>query len=410
MKLWLKVLIGLVLGVVVGAIFGQKAGYLRPIGDIFLALINMLVVLLVFSSMTVGITSIHDPKKLGRVGGKTLAVYLITTMIAIAIGLLFAFGFRPGEGVALPASQPVEIKEAPKVSEILLSIFPSNPVASMAEGDVLQVIVFSIFLGLAINFCGEKGKPLLRVIESLAETMYRLTSIVMGFAPIGVFAIMAAVAGTFGLKILLPLAKFLGTYYLACAVHVVIVFCGMLWLMARLNPWPFFKGMGDAILVALSTNSSSATLPVSMHCVQENLGVSKNIASFVVPLGSTINMNGTAMFQGLCTVFIAQAYGIHLGWGQLLTILVVATLSAVGAAGIPGTGYIMLFVVLKSVGLPVEGLLIIAGIDRIREMVSTVLNILGDAVTAVWVAKTEGELDVDQYNNAELVGFEESDV
>jgi dicarboxylate/amino acid:cation (Na+ or H+) symporter, DAACS family len=410
MKLWLKVLIGLVLGVIAGAIFGPKAAYLRPIGDIFLALINMLVVLLVFSSMTVGITSIHDPKKLGRVGGKTLLIYLLTTAIAIVIGLVFGYVFKPGVGVTLPSSQPIQIQEAPKISELLLSIFPSNPVASLAQGDVLQIIVFSIFLGLAINFCGEKGKPLLRVIESLAEIMYRLTSIVMAFAPYGVFAIMASVAGTFGLKILIPLAKFLGTYYLACALHVILVFCGILWLFARLNPWPFFKGMSDAILVAASTNSSSATLPVTLHCVQENLGVSKNIASFVVPLGSTVNMNGTAMFQGLCTVFIAQAYGIHLGWSQLITILVIATLSAVGAAGIPGTGYIMLFVVLKAVGLPVEGLLIIAGIDRVREMVSTVLNILGDAVTAVYVAKTEGELDIDQYYNAELVGFEESDV
>ncbi len=410
MKLWLKVLIGLVLGLVVGSAIGPKAEYLRPIGTIFLSLISMLVVLLVFSSMTVGITSIHDPKKLGRVGAKTLAIFFVTTLIAIVLGIGAAYVFKPGVGVVLPHSGPIEIHESPKISDILLSVVPNNPFASLAEGNVLQIIVFSIFLGIAINFSGEKGKPLLRVLEALAETMYRLTSIVMEFAPIGVFAIMASVAGTFGLGILIPLGKFLLTYYLACFVHLIFVEGAILLIGARLSPIPFIKGMGDAILLALSTNSSSATLPVTLHCVQANLGVSKNIASFVVPLGSTINMNGTAIFQGLTTLFVAQAYGIDLGWQALLTIVVTATLSAIGAAGIPGTGYIMLFVVLKSVGLPVEGLLIIAGIDRVREMVSTVLNVLGDAVTAVFVAKTEDELNIEQYNHAEVVGFEESDV
>lgn len=408
MKLWVKILIGLVLGMVTGVILGPSAIYLKPIGTIFLNLINMIVVPLVLSSMTVGITSIHDPKKLGRVGLKTILLYLTTTAIAIAIGLLFADIFQPGTGLSLTSTTASAVQEkAPTLSEILLSIIPSNPLVSMVEGNFLQIIIFAVFLGISINMAGEKGRPLLQAIESLADVMYRLTAIVMEFSPIGVFAIMAWVAGSFGIKVVLPLMKFLVAYYLACGVHVLVVFCGMLKFMARLSPWPFFRGMSDAIMVAFTTCSSSATLPVSLHCAQRNLGISNNIASFVLPLGSTINMNGAAIFQGMSTIFIAQAYDITLPWFSLLTIVVTATLSAIGAAGIPGTGFIMLSVVVASVGLPIEGLALLAGIDRIREMGSTVLNVLGDVVCAVYIAKQEGELDERQYYHKDLVEYSE---
>jgi len=410
MKLWVKILIALVLGVITGFLLGPQAEIFKPVGTIFLNLISMIIVLLVLSSMTVGITSIHDPQKLGRVGLKTLLLYILTTIIAIAFGIFFAKLFQPGLGLGLQATTEVNLGPTPSITEIILSIVPKNPIASLAEGNVLQIIVFALFFGVAINFAGEKGKPILEFLESLADVMYRLTSIIMEFSPIGVFAIMASVTGSFGIGVLVPLAKFLTTYYLACAVHVVIVFCGILWLLAKLNPIPFFKGMSDAIMVAFSTCSSSATLPVSMHCAQKNLGVSKNITSFVLPLGSTINMNGAAIFQGMSAVFVSQAYGIDLSWQALLTIVVTATLSAIGAAGIPGTGFIMLTVVFASVGLPIEGLALLAGIDRVREMVSTVLNILGDAVVAVYVAKQEGELDERQYNHDEIVELEGSDV
>jgi dicarboxylate/amino acid:cation (Na+ or H+) symporter, DAACS family len=412
MKLWVKILIALFLGVIVGVLLGPKAEYLKPIGYVFLSLINMIIVLLVLSSMTVGITSIHDPQKLGRVGLKTLFLYLSTTVIAILFGIGFAKLFGPGEGLnfAVKDVAAAAQEKTRTLGEILVSIIPHNPVASLVEGNVLQIIVFSLFLGLAINFAGEKGRPLLELMESLADVMYRLTSIVMEFSPYGVFAIMAWVAGSFGVEILLPLVKFLAVYYCACLVHVLVVFCGMLWFLARLNPWPFFRGMGDAIMVAFSTSSSSAALPVSMHCVQKNLGVSKHITNFVLPLGSTVNMNGAAIFQGMSTLFVAQAYGIDLGWQSLLTIVVTATLSSIGAAGIPGSGYLMLTVVFSSVGLPQEGLLVLASIDRIREMGSTVLNVLGDAVVAVYVAKQEDEIDERQYNHEDLVELEGSDV
>lgn len=249
----------------------------------------------------------------------------------------------------------------------------------------------------------------MEVLESLADVMYRLTAIIMEFSPFGVFAIMAWVSGSFGLVVLIPLLKFLLVYYAACLLHVFVVFCSILRFMAKLSPWPFFRGMRDAMMMAFSTCSSSATLPVSMHCVQQNLGVSKNITSFVLPLGSTINMNGSAIFQGMSALFIAQAYEITLGWQSLLTIVVTATLSSIGAAGIPGTGFIMLSVVFTSVGIPIEGLALLAGIDRVREMVSTVLNILGDAVCAVYIARNEGELDERQYYHEDLVEIEGSD-
>jgi dicarboxylate/amino acid:cation (Na+ or H+) symporter, DAACS family len=412
MKLWVKILIALLLGVIAGSLLGAKAEYLKPIGNIFLSLINMIIVLLVLSSMTVGITSIHDPQKLGRVGVKSFLLYLLTTIIAIAIGLFLAKTIQPGLGLNLRAENaaPIVIENTPSVSEMLLSIVPSNPIVSLVEGNMLQIIVFSIFLGIAINFSGPKGKPLLEFMESLADVMYRLTSIIMEFSPIGVFAIMAWVSGSFGLTVLIPLFKFLITYYFACLIQIIFVFCGGLWVFAKLNPLPFFRGMGDAIMMAFSTCSSSATLPVLMHCVQKNLGVSKNLAGFMLPLGSTINMNGAAIFQGMSAVFIAQAYGIELELQSLLVIVVTATLAAVGAAGVPGSGFIMLTVVFTSVGLPIEGLAILAGIDRVREMVSTVLNVLGDAFTCVLVAKQEGEIDERQYNHEDLVELEGSDV
>lgn len=403
MKLWMKIFIALVLGVIAGAILGENALYLKPIGQVFLGLINMIILPLVLASMTVGITSIHDPEKLSRVGLKTLCIYFATTVIAILIGMGAGYIFEPGVNLDLKTTGVIQEVDTPSLGDILLSIVPANPIASMAEGNILQVIVFALFLGLAINFSGPKGRPLLAVMESLADVMYRLTSIVMEFSPIGVFAIMAWVSGSFGLSILLPLLKFLILYYLACFFHMGTVFCGILKYMAKVKPLPFFKGMSDAIMMAFSTCSSSATLPVSMHCAQENLGVSKNISSFVLPLGSTINMNGSALFQGMAAVFIAQAYGLELSVQALVTIVVTATLGAIGAAGIPGTGFIMLTVVFSSVGIPIEGLALLAGIDRIREMISTVLNVLGDAVCAVFVAKQEGELDERRYYHKQLV-------
>lgn len=401
-------LIGLVLGTITGIFLKEKAAYLKPVGTIFLSLLNMLVVLLVFSSMTVGVTSINDVRKLGRVGFKTLGMYLGTTALAIVFGLIAAKLINPGLGVGLQLTGEASTHavETPSLSQMFLELVPTNPMGSLASGNILQVIVFSIFLGLGINFAGEKGKPLARALESLSEVMFTMTGIVMNIAPYGIFAIMAWVAGTFGVGILYPLLKLVLAHYLTCSLHLILVYGGILLFLAKLRVGPFFKGMTDAIALAASTTSSSATLPATLHCVEENLGVSKNIASFVLPLGSTVNMNGTAIFQGIAAVFISQAYGIDLGWQGLLVIVVTATLSAVGCAGIPGGGIVTLSIVLGSVGLPLEGIAIVAGIDRLRDIIGTVVNILGDAVVAVFVAKTEGELDVEQYNSGEYISYE----
>jgi dicarboxylate/amino acid:cation (Na+ or H+) symporter, DAACS family len=407
-KLWKKMLIGIGLGIGAGVILGPHAQWLKPFGSIFLSLLNMLVVLLVFSSMTVGITSITDMRKLGRVGLKTFLLYLGTTAVAIIFGLVAAYLIHPGVGITLNTGKEIRIHEAPAIFSILVDLVPSNPIGALANGHILQVITFSIFLGLGINFAGEKGKPLIRVLESLSEVMFKMTGMVMNLAPYGVFAMMAWVAGTFGVKVLVPLLKLILAHYVTCLFHLVVVFGGILICMAKVRVIPFFKGMSDAMTLAASTTSSSATLPVSLHCVEENLGVPKRIASFVLPLGSTVNMNGTAIFQGIASVFIAQAYGIELPWSSLLLIVITATLSAIGSAGIPGAGLVTLSIVLTSIGVPLEGIAVVAAVDRVRDIIGTVINILGDAVVAVYVAKSEGELNEERYNSEVYVSYQDA--
>lgn len=408
MKLWLKILIALGLGIATGLIVGPQAEALEPIGKIFMQMINMIIVLLVLASMTVGITRINDPKKLSRVGTKTLALFIFTTVISIFIGLGFAYFFQPGIGFPLESQGPLETGKTFDFGQMLISIIPTNPFASLVEGNMIQIIVFSLFLGISISFSGEKGRPLRELIESLAEIMYKLTGIVMEFSPIGVFAIMASVSGKFGGSVLILLAKLVWVYYLGAFLHLIVIFGGILLLFAKLHPLPFFRGMWDAVVMAFSTGSSSATLPVSMLCC-EKMGISKNVCSFVLPLGCTINMNGTAMFQALSAIFVAQAYGINLDMYHVVSIVITATLSAIGTAGIPGSGLIMLIGVLASAGLPKEAVILIAGIDRIRDMIGTVLNILGDAVVAAVVAKQEGELDESLYYRTDTLTLEESE-
>lgn len=405
MKLWVKIFIGMLLGVATGIILGEKAESLKPLGTLFLQLINMIIPFLILASMVTGITNIHDPKKLGRLGGKVVLIYLCTTVTAITLGIILADLFSLGASLSMEATAPIEQKSL-SIGDILLSLVPSNPVVSFVEGNILQIIVFAVFVGIAINFSAEKGKPLRDFFESLADVMYRLTSIIMEFSPIGVFGIMAWVSGTFGIALLLPLLKFVGVYYLACAFQMFVVYGALLKGVGKLRFRNFFKGMGDATMMAFSTCSSAATLPVAMHCAQENLGVSKNISSFVFPLGITMNMNGTAIFQAMSAVFIAKAYGISMDFSSYLTLTLTSILSAIGTAGVPGAGFIMLSVVLTSIGLPIEGLALLAGIDRIREMVSTVLNILGDAAVTVFIAKQEGELDEKRYYHTSTIELE----
>ncbi len=402
--LWGKILIGLVLGVIVGMVLKEKALYLKPIGTIFINGVKMLIVPLVFSSLIVGVTSVDDIGKMGRIGLKTIIIYFVTTVIAIAIGLGFSWITHPGAGVSLHAASGTvqAAQKAPSLVDTLVNIIPANPIGALAKGEILQIIVFAIFSGIAINLTGKKADPVKNFFNALAEIMYKLTSIVMEFAPYGVFALIACVIGQYGIEFLLPLLKVVATVYIACILHSLVILGGGIAFVGRLNPLRFFKGFLDATLVAFSTSSSSAALPVSLRCTQENLGCSKSISSFVLPLGATINMNGTAIYQGVCAVFIAQAYGIDLSLTSYITIVMTSILAAIGTAGVPGAGLIMLSLVLSSAGLPIEGIAIIAGVDRILDMARSCINVVGDGMATVLVAKSEKELDIKAYNSVHV--------
>jgi len=398
LPLWQKIVIGMLLGITVGIIFGEDAVVLKPIGSFFVNTIKMLIVPLVFCSIIVGITSMQDTSKMGRIGFKAVMFYLISTAVAISIGLVLGNVLQPGAGLGLVAQQAEVVKATPSLADTLVALVPTNPVSALAQGHILQIIVFAVALGVSLTLIGEKGKPAVAVFESLAEAMYKLTDLVMKLAPYGVFALMAWVAGKYGLTLLLPLMKVIGAVYLGSILHVLGVYSALIVFIAKLSPVQYFRGIVDAQVVAFTTTSSAGTLPVSMKCAREKLGVSKGVSSFVLPLGTTINMDGTALYQGVTTLFVAQAFGIDLGMPEYITIILTATLASIGTAGVPGAGLIMLTLVLTTVGLPVEGVALIAGIDRILDMARTTVNISGDIAASVIIAKSEKELDTTIYN------------
>ena len=397
--LWQQILVGLALGVVVGMLFKSLALALAPVGALFLNAIKMLIVPLVFVSLVAGITAMSDSAKLGRISVKTIAIYLLTTAFAVSIGLAFGTLFSPGEGMNMVASGSEEAKQAPSLVQILVGLVPTNPVMAFAEGNILQIIVFAIALGVSMNLIGEKAAPVVKLFDSLAEVFYKLTDLVMRFAPIGVFALIAGVVASHGIEVLLPLAGVIGVIYLASIAHMLLIYGGLIGGLARLSPLRFFRGIAPALAVAFSTSSSSGTLPVSIECARKNLGVSQGVAGFVLPVGATINMDGTAIYQGVLALFIAQAFGIDLNAGQYLMIILTATLASVGTAGVPGAGLIMLGLVLTSVGLPLEGVALIAGIDRSLDMARTTVNVAGDLMTTTLVGSSEKELDREIYNS-----------
>jgi len=400
--LWQKIVGALILGLMTGIIFGESAQALKPIGTLFINLIKMLIVPLVFVTLVTGIIAMEDLKKMQRVGFKTFIVYLATTAIAITIGLVVGIVLEPGVGVSLEAASSMTVKEAPTLIDTLLNIITKNPFSSFANGNVLQIIFFAIILGISINLSGEKGEPAKKFFTSMSEAMYKMTEIVMAFAPFGVFALMAWVSSSYGADVLLSLGKVIFGVYLAAIIHILITMAGGISFIGKLNPIKFFKGIITAQTVAFTSTSSSGTLPITTQNTTENLGVSKPIASFVLPLGATINMDGTALYQGVCAMFVAQAFGVQLGMEEYLVIILTSTLASIGTAGVPGAGLIMLTLVLTSVGLPIEGVAIIAGIDRILDMARTTVNVTGDAMTSVLIAKSENELDEDIYNGHKL--------
>ncbi len=411
--LWARVLGGLVLGGLFGLLMrkmgmsDQVTQFIKPFGDAFVRLIRMLIVPLIFSTLVAGVIAMGDPKKLGSLGGKAIALYLATTAIAVCLGLGMGTLVQPGVGVkyemaSVEAVAEVEQKleraeAAGGITARLLHIIPKNPVMAFAQADVLAVIFFSILFGVGILLTGKKGAPMAKIMDSASDIMIRITELVMQTAPFGVFALMAWVMATQGLDILDNLLKLAFALYLACFLQIIFVYGGIIRVLLRLPLIRFFRGVLDAQATAYSTASSAATLPVTIACVSDNLGVSKSVAGSILPLGATINMDGTAIYLGIVALFAAQALGIDLTMGHYVMVALFATLASIGAAGIPSAGLFLAASVLSVFGVTDEqAVLVIAFIlpfDRLLDMMRTVTNITGDAAIATMIAKSEGELD-----------------
>lgn len=387
------IMIGMVLGILGGIPFQKNpefaVTYIKPFGTLFLNLIKMIVVPVVLCSIISGVISMKDIRKVGSVGLKSVSFYLVTTAVAVTLGMVFANVSNVGTGLSLGAQDlTFEAVETPSLMDTLLNIFPSNAVEPLVTATMLQVIVLALFFGFGIILAGEKGEPLGRLVDSMTEVCLKIMGMIIQLSPIGVFALLLPVVAENGPSVLLPLLKLILVVYAGYLFHMLIVFSITSKSMAHISPKRFFKEMMPAMTMAFSSSSSVGTLPLNIECSQK-LGAKKEITSFVLPLGATINMNGTSIYQGVCAIFIANVFGIDLSITQQIMIVVTATLASVGTAGVPGSGVIMLSMVLQSAGLPLEGIALIAGIDRILDMGRTVVNITGDANCAVCISAME---------------------
>ncbi|MGK0443239.1 MAG: Na+/H+-dicarboxylate symporter [Bermanella sp.] len=369
------------------------------VGKIFVATLKLLVVPLVLVSLVCGAASLGSGKQLGRLGGKTVGLYLFTTAVAITLAMGFALLFEPGVGANLSSSAAVTINQASSFAQVMVDIFPSNPIAAMAEGKMLQIIVFALLLGMAVNHSGEAGQRIRDHFEDWNIVVLNLVTMLMKFAPYGVFALLFTLFARQGLGAIQELSVYFATVVLVLLLQALVVYPSLLSALGRLNPMTFLYKMRAVQLFAFSTASSNATLPVTLKTVEQRLGVDNRVASFSLPLGATLNMDGTAIMQGVATVFIAQAYGIDLSAMDLLTVIATATLASIGTAGVPGVGLVMLSMVLTQVGLPVEGIALIIGVDRLLDMMRTAVNVTGDAAVSCVVAKSEKQLNEGVFND-----------
>ena len=396
-KILAAMLFGAILGIILNNISVYNSlinqylsnGVFEVVGKLFVNSLKMLVVPLVFCSITVGITSLGNLSLMGRVGLKAIIIYLLTTAFAITLALIFAIFIEPGQGYEIDSSIQFSAKEAPSLSSVLTSIVPSNPILAMADGEMLQIILFAIILGIAITITGNKAESFKKGIISLNEIMMSMVTIIMKFAPLGVFCLIAKTFATQGIDMIIPLASYFFTVTIVLILHVLLTYSAFLKFIGKVSPFLFLKKMRTAIVFAFSTASSNATIPVTLNTVEKRLGVDKSVASFTVPLGATINMDGTAIMQGVATVFIASVYMVDLTIGDYLTVVLTATLASIGTAGVPGVGLIMLTMVLTQVGLPVEGVALIIGIDRLLDMMRTAVNITGDSMVSLITSKSE---------------------
>ncbi len=406
-----RILISMFLGITLGSVvnyIGVKEGFFQTYllqglieigGRIFLSSLKLLVVPMVFVSLVAGTGSLEDIKKLGRLGSKTFGYYVATTALAIALALFVAELLDPGYGFVMNAASSFSANEAPSLIEVIVNIFPSNPIGAMVKEEMLQIIVFAILFGIGITLAGESGKRVLNTFNDLNEIIMKMVLFLVELAPYGVFCLLTKVFASQGFSAILPMAKYFFIVLLCLFLHVIIVYASLLKFVGKLSPVTFFKKYFEVIVFAFSTASSNATLPVNLEVTEKKLGVHNSVASFTIPLGATVNMDGTAIMQGVATVFVAQAYGIELGFNGYMMTILTATLASIGTAGVPGVGLVMLAMVFKQVGLPVEGIGLIIGVDRLLDMTRTAVNVTGDAVVSCIVAKSENQFDEKVFNS-----------
>ena len=423
MNLTVKVLLGMALGIVVG--LAINLGGLSPagsfvneylvdglflvVGKLFVNALKMMVVPLVLFSLICGVCGIGDIRLLGRIGTKAFVLYILTTAIAIATGILLAAGLGIGEGMNAVTETVFTGKDSPPLSEVLINIVPSNPISAMATGEMLAIIFFAILCGVGMLMVGKKAQPVVEFVELLNEVMMKMVTIIMALAPYAVFCLLAKAIGSLGLDLLVKLMGYVAVLISVLLFHLFVTLQVLLKIFSGLSSMTFLKKMRNVQVFAFSTSSSNATIPVTLRTVTERLGVKNSVASFTVPFGATINMDGTAIMQGVATVFIANVYGVDLGFGGYLTVILMSVLASIGTAGVPGVGLIMLSMVFAQVGLPIEGIGLILGVDRLLDMIRTAVNVSGDAVVSVIVAKSEGQLDLDVYNDPEAGAFNTED-
>lgn len=412
MSLTNRIMIAMVAGIVTGSIInlimhsagagdGLKAlidGYLVNglfdlVGRIFVASLKLLVVPLVLVSLICGASSLGDSARMGPIAMKTMAFYLATTAIAISLALFFAVLISPGSGVEMPGAADFQAREAPPLIDVLVDVFPSNPVRAMADGKMLQIIVFALLFGYAISHAGEPGRRLASFFRDMDAVIMKMVEILMALAPFGVYALLSKLFASLGVGAILDLAAYVFTVIGVLLLHALGVYSLLLRFLAGLSPVALMRKMRPVWAFAFSTASSGATLPITLRTVEKRMGVHNSVAGFTVPLGATINMDGTAIMQGVATVFIAQVYGVDLSMGDFITVILTATLASIGTAAVPGVGLITLALVLEQAGLPVEGIALIIGVDRILDMVRTAVNVTGDATVSVIVAKSENQFD-----------------
>jgi Na+/H+-dicarboxylate symporter len=408
MQLSSRILLGMVLGIILGLILNSLGGadpdktpiiswfvnnVFDVVGQVFVISLKLLVVPLVFFSLVCGSASMGEDVKMGQVALKTVSLYLMTTAIAVSLALTIANIVDPGVGINTSEAANYVAKEAPSFKDVFIGIFPSNPFQAMVEGNMLQVIVFAILVGIAILQAGKSGNKVLRGCQMISDVIMRMVSILMNLAPYGVFCLLAKLFTGQGFSAIVNLALYFGTIVFVLLLHASVVYTTIFTLFTRLNPVTLFKNMRPAMLFAFSTSSSNATMPITLNVAKNRVGAHNSIASFTVPLGATVNMDGTAIMQGIATVFIAQAYGLDLSMTEYFAVIATATLASIGTAGVPGVGLITLAMVLQQVGLPVEGIGLIIGVDRLLDMLRTVVNVSGDGMVTAVVANSEGRLD-----------------